>query len=985
MHHDALRARVAAPRVGILGPVVVGREGDMRAVRGHSARLLVGLATATGACSLDRLAELVWGDDLPRTYRAALHVHLGTLRRALAEASEGCRIARADDGYRLELDGWEVDATLATDLVTAARDGVHADPRVALELLEQAIELWRGEPFVVDGDAVDVPARHHLDTVRHEADELLVEALIAIGDASRAEAAAKRAVEAEPLRENRWGQLLRARYLAGRPADALATYQAARTTLADALAIEPGRHLRDLEAAVLTHDLARLRLPASEGDAVTAPPATGGPCIGRDAALARMTGTIATHRRLLIIGPPGVGKTRLAIEATREHAGPVGWVDLREGPGSREAALARIVDWARRTPDALVVIDNAEAAADDVRSTVGTIGRTAPAVAVIVTSQVTLGVDLSVETLQPLGMPELGAGDDAVEAAAAVQVLRAALTELAPGVTLAADDVAQLCRRAGGLPLVLRLTAAAARALPVDALMKLPVSVAGDQIDRATGALVALLTDDARDAFADLSVLPGDYDDVLGAGVAGMAPDRFAGVVLALTDQGLLQARPEQRLPYSMLEPIRTVAARYLASSGRHSAVLDRYADTCIERARALQETAITGNDSALAERLDADLPRHRRALAHLTDTRDAERALRLVCSLEAPLYTLGWWAEKVELFDEALRIPGPPSAMRARTHMFRARPGPLHMFDFHHIELAETMATELGHAGIAAFAKHLHSIGLIWAGRTDEAIELATQATEHFAAAGRTFEWGEARRYLGVALVLHGDAVDGLEMQRDVLGAARSSGNAFLVAHRLSYLGHCHHLLGDDTAALVDWTEARDTFRRIGNRGTAIHTCIGLAEIAADRGDHELALVRAGEAIELAGAARAFTYGPWTWTVAMRAHVLAGDRHAATTCARRAIDGLPRVPPGETVRLAIELAHIAVANGSLTAASRLLGVVRETDDVRELPFPAPSEHERLAAVESAVTEHLGTDAWHHINAGRHCTLAEAAGELIAS
>jgi len=211
-----------------------------------------------------------------------------------------------------------------------------------------------------------------------------------------------------------------------------------------------------------------------------------------------------------------------------------------------------------------------------------------------------------------------------------------------------------------------------------------------------------------------------------------------------------------------------------------------------------------------------------------------------------------------------------------------------------------------------------------------------------------------------------------------------RELGSPFHVAHNLAYLGHCHRLLGDDDAARADWTEARELCGRVGNRGTAIHISIGLAEIAVDDHEPELALQHAGEALTLLSAGRAWTYESWAWTATMRAHAGMGDVGSALACARRAAGALAGGPPGESVRLAAELAGVALHAGEVIAAARLLGVACATDDIRELPFPSPNERLRRAEHERQVAKLLGADATSHVDAGRRCTLAEAAGRLLA-
>jgi tetratricopeptide (TPR) repeat protein len=337
-----------------------------------------------------------------------------------------------------------------------------------------------------------------------------------------------------------------------------------------------------------------------------------------------------------------------------------------------------------------------------------------------------------------------------------------------------------------------------------------------------------------------------------------------------------------------------------------------------------------------------------------------------------------------VELFDLALAVPGSATAMRARAHAFRARPGPLHLFDVSHAERAETIATELGRPLLVAFSRHVRGIGAWWHGDLAQAIELSRDAADRFDAAGRTLEWGDARKFLGVAMVFDGDVIDGLEVQHDALLALRRVGAAaFQVAHGVAYLGHCHRMLGDDAAALADWTEARELCRSVGNRGTAVHIELGLADLAVDRGDVDDALARAAEALDLIHEARGWIYEPWAWTVALRAHGLTGDAVSAAACGRRAAGALPRAPSGEEVRLAQELAELAVQHDEIDTAARLLGIVDAVKDRRELPFPPKAERLRLQALREVVAARLGP-AWRDdVTPGARLSITEAAGSLL--
>jgi tetratricopeptide (TPR) repeat protein len=362
-----------------------------------------------------------------------------------------------------------------------------------------------------------------------------------------------------------------------------------------------------------------------------------------------------------------------------------------------------------------------------------------------------------------------------------------------------------------------------------------------------------------------------------------------------------------------------------------------------------------------LRHRVSADLPSIDRALDFLVSTGDVA-ALELACRMDSPLYVLGWWREKGDLLERALAVPGPPSPMRARALAYRARAGPLHLFDAAHAEHAEAMAAEVGHELLLAYARTIRAIGLWWSGDHDLAMELAQHAVSRFDAASRVPEASEARKFLGLALVFAGDVERGIAVQHEgIVALRRTEQQSFLVAHALALLGHCHRMLGDDRSAAADLLEARELCRQFGNQATAIHVDVGLADLAVDGGDPESALERIADAVALTRDDRGSVYEAWAWTVALRAHTALGDHESATATAQRAVDVLPLVPPGETVRLAIELAHAALIRGDRSTAARLVGVVRGTDDVRELPFRPPAERARLVAVEREL-ERVGVD-----------------------
>ncbi|HET9250028.1 MAG TPA: BTAD domain-containing putative transcriptional regulator, partial [Actinomycetota bacterium] len=209
--------------------------------------------------SIDRLTDELWGSQPPEHADRNLHQYAFRLRRILDDHGRVVLITRAP-GYRLELGEEDLlDATLFERCVRQARDSLADRPAEALELLERGLTMWRGPAladFAYEGFA-EASARR-LEELRVSAEETRVEALLALRRDRDAIAEAESLVQRFPLREHVRALLMLALYRAGRQAEALAAYQAARQALAAELGIDPGPELRSLSEAILRHDPALL-------------------------------------------------------------------------------------------------------------------------------------------------------------------------------------------------------------------------------------------------------------------------------------------------------------------------------------------------------------------------------------------------------------------------------------------------------------------------------------------------------------------------------------------------------------------------------------------------------------------------------------------------------------------------------------------------------------------------------------------------------
>jgi DNA-binding SARP family transcriptional activator len=240
----------------ILGPLEIWDDGVELPVSGERQRALLAilLLHAGEPVSSDRLMEELWGDEPPATGATALRVRVSQLRKALLD--EGALIAARARGYVLAIAPDELDLhrfeRLVADGERALRGG---DPSLAAERLRDALELWRGPPLADFTYAPFAqPAIARLNELRLAAVELRIEADLALGRHAAVAAELEPLVADHPLRERFWAQLMLALYRAGRQAEALAAYRAARERLVEEVGIEPGPDLQALERRILAQD-----------------------------------------------------------------------------------------------------------------------------------------------------------------------------------------------------------------------------------------------------------------------------------------------------------------------------------------------------------------------------------------------------------------------------------------------------------------------------------------------------------------------------------------------------------------------------------------------------------------------------------------------------------------------------------------------------------------------------------------------------------
>jgi DNA-binding SARP family transcriptional activator len=321
----------------VLGPLEVRNNGESLALGGAKQRALLAilLLNANQVVSTDRLIDELWGAEAPETAAKALQVHVSQLRKVLeperGRGESGRMVLTRAPGYVLELEPEQFDLHRFERLAAGGRNALAGgDPATAARTLREALGLWRGPPLA-DLAYAEFAQREaaRLEELRLAVLEDRIQADLDCGRRAEVIGELERLVADEPLRERPRAQLMLALYRSGRQAEALDAYRDVRRALVEELGIEPGRELKDLEAAILEQDPS-LDLPATAPaphrepvgvEEPTIAPAASESFVGRESELgefrAALDDALAGRMSLLLIaGEPGIGKSRLGDEAT---------------------------------------------------------------------------------------------------------------------------------------------------------------------------------------------------------------------------------------------------------------------------------------------------------------------------------------------------------------------------------------------------------------------------------------------------------------------------------------------------------------------------------------------------------------------------------------------------------------------------------------------------------------------------------------------
>jgi non-specific serine/threonine protein kinase len=646
--------------------------------------------------------------------------------------------------------------------------------------------------------------------------------------------------------------------------------------------------------------------------------------IGRRAELAEVRRLLSGSRVVTLVGPGGVGKTRLAVRAAgdlrRSFPDGVTLADLAAvgDPALVAAQVAVALDVRDLSGEwlpgfvagvvgdrqVLLVLDNCEHLRDAAAVLVDALVTACPRLRVLATSRAPLDVDgealMAVSPL-PLGPPGLAGSDDGGPCADAVLLLVERATAAVPGLTLGADDIPALtdvCRRLDGLPLAIELAAVSLRTLTPDQLVSRlddrfavlgrtgPAIVERHRTLRATMQWSAdLLAEPERTLWRRASVFAAEVPLVAVEAVCADVDLPAPAVLPALgrlADASLLQVtRTSGTRRFRMLESVRAYGRELLTASEEERAVRLRHRDWCADRAAAASaQYAGPGQVSALDE-LDAIHAEIGEALRFSLSCEGLEEG---GLSLAADLWL--YWAARGHLGEGRRRLAAllaacpDPTPARARGllaagYLELAATEPASAVPL--LERARDLAADVGPSLAGALAVQYLGLAALFTGDLPAADRLLRAAADRHATVDpryQAFCWAD----IGMVALLAGDRA----AAADAFGRSLElgeGGDPWTRSHALWGSGLVRLDDGDPGEAIRLEREALRLMRVVDDRsGTAL--CIeGLAWAAAARGEWD-------RAARLEGAADAV----WRSIPARLPLPLSGRRQQFTDAARQAL-----------------------------------------------------------------------------------------------
>ncbi|HSS61691.1 MAG TPA: LuxR C-terminal-related transcriptional regulator [Candidatus Limnocylindrales bacterium] len=554
--------------------------------------------------------------------------------------------------------------------------------------------------------------------------------------------------------------------------------------------------------------------------------------VGREREIAQVQQLLAENRLLSLTGPPGIGKTRLALQVAARVAGRFRdgcWLTelgtIRDGaqlptvlasslkvaerPGE---SLLETVASAFQTRRALIVLDNCEHVLDAAAVAAETLLRECAQVSIIATTRQSLrAASEVVYRIPPLAEAE--------------RLFCERAAQSAPGFE-STPAVAAICRDLDGLPLAVELAAARVSVLSAEDLAaglsrSLDLLTSGirtaDRRQRSLRATIdwshELLAVEERLLFARLAVFVGGFRLEAAAAVCGDGLSGVGDLVLGLADKSLLSplAGADQRTRYRLIETLRQYAAERLVETGEGERAHRLHFEFYVNWARSLVGRPSSHPQADALDQLEEEIANIRAAL-EWSRANEPDGHLRLANSMSSFWLTRG-------------------STVEGRTWL-----GPA-------VERSTDRGQERGDA-LWALAIMAERQGDAEASRryNREAIDIFRQLED----------WSQLARALNNLAFASDDQAAASGLLSEALESARRSQDSSVLALVLSSRGLQLRADGQAAAARAVFEEGLALRRQAGHEWGTSRSLLGLAQLAIDEGDRKSARVYLAEALDI-------------------------------------------------------------------------------------------------------------------------------------
>lgn len=824
-----------SPAFRLLGPIGVLDEGTEVPIGAPRLRTLLAalLVNANQTVTFSELVLWLWGGEPPAQPQRALHTAVSRLRAVLGPDAG---LQTVIGGYRLDVDDNQLDLRQFRKLAAAG----------TIDDLIAALRLWDGEPLT---GALDYPVVRDERSVLQEewlrVTEQLIDERLALREHAELVPELIALTKQYPLRERFWAQLMLALNSSARQGDALAAYREVADLLRDQLGVDPGEEIRRVHLAVL----------AGPGDAGPAAPPEWqvhrqlpldiGDFVGRqdevDAIVARLTSP-AVVPVAAISGPPGAGKTALAVRVAHQLQDryPDGqWYVRLDGAGDSERDPLEVLRTLLELAGAEVLTGDADTLSARLRSLLADkqvlillddakdSQQVRPLLpgsrnsAVLVTSRNELAGLTVLDSA-------LGTTVAVLELAEAVELVRAVVGSARVDRELpAVQELARLC---GCLPLALRIAAGHLALRSSDSIAAYAeelrgsdrlsaLAVAGEPDAAVEGAFARSyegLLPNSRRLFALLGLVPGpDVTVATAAGLLGTGTQQAGALLDSLVSANLLVRQADR---YRMHDLIRLYAEQRAEVEPQAQSAWLRLCEWYLSTADAATRFAYLP-----AVRLTPQLGPQVFASADEAQTWLEQEEAGLVAVIkraaERGPTPVAW--QLADILRQYLTVSHRVDAWRATVLAGMA---------------AARSANDLGGQGAM-----LHSLGALQfvSGDNAAAIELASQAAELYARAGFGLGYSALLVNLGMAYDDLGESLKAAELLDRGVTGLREFNRPGALANALNSLSNAHCNLGDLDAALAAADEAtaiaadnRSRTVALVNRGVA-HRLLGNLEQA--------------------------------------------------------------------------------------------------------------------------------------------------------